>query len=368
MKRMGFKIILALALWLGAGAPHATYATSKSIQLADYHDKAQRRELQRLRDERQRALEKAAESRKRQPRRSRRSVQNNNPSQQRLTLALPPGWSISEARGPLLEAAIGDTPALAKARIEKTVYIPDGSPGRSPAVIVVERFRKSKSLGLEQVYRRWREKINARCADGRETGPDDSNQDGQAVIDSFYACDKRKSNGRAEVSMVKIIDGPAELFVVSRHRQSPSLGQGQAPDTDAVIDDWRAWSAVAAKGEPIAAVSGKSGDIGDTVSKGYGFVVSRTGHLLTLHSLVKDCAAVRFSSLAAEMVASDPDMDLAIYKLGTRPKSVAVFRKGLEVGQRDPVALPSYRSDAVAIELSVTTGSISAVIGPGGDP
>lgn len=132
---------------------------------------------------------------------------------------------------------------------------------------------------------------------------------------------------------------------------------------EAMFNHWRAWSASATRSEDGGAPPSEE------ISKGYGFVVGRAGHLVTLHSLVKDCRGLSFSSLPAELVASDPDMDLALFKLGAKPKAVAVFRKGLEATRGDPVSLPSYRSDAgAAIELSVTTGVISALIGPGGDP
>ena len=137
---------MALALWLGAGALPVAHAASEGIQLADYHDTAQRRELQRLQDERQKALDKAAQSRKHQTRRSRRRVQQTSQPQQRLTLSLPPGWSSGEAHGGLKDAAIGDTPAFAKARTEKTAYIPGGAPGRSPEVIVYQSKTKKKKV------------------------------------------------------------------------------------------------------------------------------------------------------------------------------------------------------------------------------
>jgi hypothetical protein len=146
MKRTIVTISLALALWLGAGALPVAHAASEGIQLADYHDTAQRRELQRLQDERQKALDKAAQSRKRQTRRSRRRVQQTSQPQQRLTLSLPPGWSSGEAHGGLKDAAIGDAPAFAKARTEKTAYIPGGTPGRSPEVIVYQSKTKKKKV------------------------------------------------------------------------------------------------------------------------------------------------------------------------------------------------------------------------------
>ncbi|MDA1091129.1 MAG: serine protease [Proteobacteria bacterium] len=347
-------IALAAALVFAPPAPPAG-AAATGVQLAQSKDDAMRRELQRLQDDRQRLLDKAAQSRMRREQRTRKGAAKTSQPHPRLTLVLPPGWSSGEAAMALEKAAIGDTPAFAKVRSEFTVYAAE----ESPETIIVERFGGSQSLSPDDVYRRWRKKVNAGCADGRETGPDDSDRDGQAVIDSFYTCFKRKADDRAEVSMLKVIEGPAELFVVSRLWMGPSPVAGEDSGIEAMIDEWRTWSASAAK------VEDGGGKHRKKLSQGYGFVVSNDGHLLTADHLVRDCSSVSFSSFPAKLVASDPDKDLALFKFEAKPESVAVavavFRTGLEAAQGDIVALQGFETDAAA-------GVISALIGPGGDP
>lgn len=392
MKRAIFAIAFVLAIAPAAGASPpggdtGDAAAPGGIRLADSHDDArlrveerQRRELKRLRDERQRALDKAAKGGKQSRRRSRRRVNKDSHSPRqspgqslgRLALALPPGWEDAEkgmAAGLMDVGAIGDTPAFFELRTEMTVYTRGGeASAKLPEIILLERFRKSRTLSLDHIYRRWREKVNAGCIDGRETGPVDGEKDGQAVIDSYYTCLRRKADNRTQVSMLKVIDGPAELFVVSRYRLGPPSSAGKATDMELVIGDWSAWSASAARPSALPERNSR-GDNGEKVSKGYGFVVSRRGHVVTVHSLVQDCRGLSFSSSPAALMASDPVKDLALFKLAAKPKAVAVFRKGLEAVRGDPVALPSYPSDGgLAIELSVSTGVISALIGPGGDP
>jgi len=361
--RMMKRLIIVLAIsWVFMALAPGAVAAPEGIQLAQSNDDAMRRELQRLRDERQRLRNKAIPSGKTRARK--RSAQPAAQPSKRMTLTLPPGWSDGEVPADFKEAAIGNTPGFSKARSEMMASVPADA---SAEIIVAERFNKSKVMSLEHVYQRWRDNVNAGCSGGREIGPDDAKQDGQAVIDSFYACPNRNADGRAEVSMLKVIGGAAELFSVSRVWLGPSLGTAKTPDMDSVIDDWTDWSKTAVTSAAAKVAPTSRAPNGEKVSQGYAIVVSRSGHIVTLHSFIEDCGGVRFSSLPAEKVASDANKVLTLFKLNSRPKAVATFRKGLEAARGDTVALPSFMAGA-GNDLSVTTGVINALIGPGGDP
>lgn len=347
------------------------------VLLAQSGSDAMQRELERLRGKRQKAKDKAAEDRKIR-RGSLRRSQKNPGAPKRIHLTLPPGWQNagkSSRAGAGGRLVFGDTRVLSKARSEVIVYTLDsGQPNQPPERIAVERFKKSKSVTLDLLYRTWREKILAGCAQGRETGPKDSVEDGVAVIESYYVCFRSKTDDSVQIFMLKAVDGAAELFAAGRQWQAPPAGTGFAPDLVAIIGDWKSWakSATAAPAVPAQGeFNKKAADKGspEKTSHGYGFVVSSAGHIVTTHSLTKDCRSLSFSKLPAALTGTDQDKNLALFKLRSKPKAMMVFRWGGEAVRGDSVALPSFSSKkGLTADLSVSTGIISALVGPGGDP
>ncbi len=344
-------------------------------------------ELERLKKERQKALEKAREKkrnvRSRSPRRSRLRLRSAGASSERLSLSLPPGWDELQTEGTKTGAgdvALGDAPPWSDNRIGTKLYAPGGEISGGPKeIIVVEQFRKFRSISLFSAYERWRGKVLAGCEGAPLSAapvPEQGDENGFEIIESFYVCPKRKAENAASISMLKVIAGTAGLTVINRVRLEPPSKSGKPANPEAVmeavIEDWRGWA-----GGVTLVAAAPAGEKGrrkrargqDAASKGYGFIVSRQGHVLTTHSLVTGCRRLRFSSQAAALQVNDPVKGLALFKLRRKPEAVAVFRKGSGAKISDPVVLTSYPPEGgLATDLSVSTGVLSARVGPGGDP
>ncbi len=108
-------------------------------------------------------------------------------------------------------------------------------------------------------------------------------------------------------------------------------------------------------------------------STGSGFVISKGGHVLTNHHVIKDCQQVRVtlpsgSGEAAIVMGTDQRNDLALLKLPTYQPKVASFREGRGVRQGDSVvALGFPLRGLLGSGANLTTGTISALAGPGDD-
>ncbi|MEE9250825.1 MAG: tetratricopeptide repeat-containing serine protease family protein [Alphaproteobacteria bacterium] len=102
---------------------------------------------------------------------------------------------------------------------------------------------------------------------------------------------------------------------------------------------------------------------------GSGFVVSRSGQVLTNNHVVNECREVRIPPEAvAEIAASDPQSDLALLKLPGQRTKTATFRQGRGIRPGDSVVVVGFPLQGVlSSDLNVTTGIVSALAGPGND-
>ncbi len=388
-----FCFALGLPVWAGPSVAAEAERSAKEDPL--------RIELERLKKERQKALDKArGKIRGARPTRKRRSRARSRPAPDRsgqLSLSLPPGWKAQETEGAETGAvawagdvALGDALPWSKNRIGMTLYLPGGEvSSRVKEIILVEQFRKLSSMTLANAYRRWRGKVIAGCDGATPSAapvPSEREENGFEVIESFYVCPKRKAENTASISLLKAMTGAERLTVINRVRLAPPFKSGKTTSPEAVLEDWRAWAGgvtlisvplvdvasggAARAGEKGGARGRGKGAVGaDAVAKGYGFIVSRQGHVLTIHHLITGCRRLRFSSQAAALQVNDPVKGLALFKLRRKPAAVAVFRKGSGAKVGDPVVLTSYPPEGgLATDLSVSTGVLSALVGPGGDP
>ena len=102
---------------------------------------------------------------------------------------------------------------------------------------------------------------------------------------------------------------------------------------------------------------------------GSGFVVSSSGHILTNNHIVDGCRQVRIPpEAAAENVAGDAHSDLALLKMsGDLPKP-ATFRQGRGIRPGAAVLIAGFPLQGVLTsDLNITTGTVSALAGPGDD-
>ena len=106
---------------------------------------------------------------------------------------------------------------------------------------------------------------------------------------------------------------------------------------------------------------------------GTGFIVSKTGHVLTNHHVVDGCKEVRTQIPASKVavtpvVARDPRNDLALVKLSSPVASAATFRDGRTVRQGDSIVAVGFPLHGVlASGANLTTGTVSALAGLGDD-
>ena len=107
-------------------------------------------------------------------------------------------------------------------------------------------------------------------------------------------------------------------------------------------------------------------------SSGTGFIVSRQGHILTNHHVVDGCVSIRATIEGKQkelvLVGSDAKNDLAILKMTSRVQHVGVFREERSIRPGDSVVAVGYPLQGVlASEANITTGTVSALAGPGND-
>jgi hypothetical protein len=105
-------------------------------------------------------------------------------------------------------------------------------------------------------------------------------------------------------------------------------------------------------------------------STGSGFYVSSQGHVLTNEHVVNGCVEVRIPpSLPVEIVAQDEASDLALLKsTPTKANAAARFRGGRGIRPGDNIIVVGYPLPGfLASEAHVTTGTVSALAGPGDD-
>jgi uncharacterized protein len=106
-----------------------------------------------------------------------------------------------------------------------------------------------------------------------------------------------------------------------------------------------------------------------TTSTGSGFVVNRSGHVLTNDHVVDDCRELRAGTsgevlASARIVARDQRNDLALLKLGAPLTAWAVFRDGRSIRAGDSVVAIGYPlRGLLASSAHVTTGTVSALAG-----
>ena len=120
---------------------------------------------------------------------------------------------------------------------------------------------------------------------------------------------------------------------------------------------------------PVKRPPGAAGtDGGRTGGSGTGFVVSPEGHILTNAHVVDGCRTLRFDDTPVRELARSGDLDLALLKLdGAERLPFAEFAPAPSALNSD-VTVVGFPLSNVLSGLNVTRGSVSALLGLGGDP
>jgi S1-C subfamily serine protease len=132
------------------------------------------------------------------------------------------------------------------------------------------------------------------------------------------------------------------------------------------------WQSVECTGTAITLKSGGGGPAepgrGGTAS-GTGFVVSRSGHILTNAHVVDGCSTLTgrapSGSFPLTLLNTDSQNDLAVLQSSAPLPAVAAFRDGRGVRPGDDVIAAGFPlQDVLANQMNVTTGTVSALAGP----
>jgi S1-C subfamily serine protease len=104
-------------------------------------------------------------------------------------------------------------------------------------------------------------------------------------------------------------------------------------------------------------------------SGGSGFIVSRTGDVLTNHHVVDGCREVRVlrdgAQVVATLIATDPTADLAILRLPEPVADAALVRGDNPVKPGEAVVVVGFPLQGLlSSQASVTAGIVSRLAGP----
>jgi S1-C subfamily serine protease len=120
-------------------------------------------------------------------------------------------------------------------------------------------------------------------------------------------------------------------------------------------------------------IAGRSTSSDQVTRTGSGIVVDAQGHVLTNNHVIANCSGLQVTDAqgndaTAELVASDADNDLALIKTQHHWSDWARFRSSDTLRPGEPVVVTGFPlSGLVSPEMAVTTGSLTAVAGAGGD-
>lgn len=319
----------------------------------------QQAELQRLREERLKPQKKAASPPRRQRSRTRRGAKKPDIG---LNVPLPAGWNPFQSEY-LGRAELNVTDSLSGDAPTRTLYLPGGETGENwTEMIMVERWRGRRLPNPVRLYESFIREVIAGCEGGDHGDPKQSRRDKMLIVESFYACSKHKGQDYGSFTMLRILGGPKDLYLVRRKWRGLPFAEGELKTISSRFDAWKSWF------NSVGPAENAGKGPGQKQISGFGFFVSRRGHIVTLNNLVKGCRLLRFSGAQARLMASDPERNLALFQVRKKPKQVAVFRQDEGATKGDTIVVAGYPVEGVqSSELSVSTGLISALAGPGGD-
>ena len=179
-----------------------------------------------------------------------------------------------------------------------------------------------------------------------------------------------------ESTRLRLGDSPATAVAVSNAARGDSASRSVPADSAAKRPRDRGEAAAldpAPRGATVPSNGTGSGKRRETLvgpdASGSGFMITRSGHVVTNKHVVRACrqVQVRVGETAlhpAEVVAVDPDDDLALLKVDAALPSAVIFRGSPAVRAGEDVVATGYPlSGLLADEVNVTVGTISALAG-----
>ncbi len=102
----------------------------------------------------------------------------------------------------------------------------------------------------------------------------------------------------------------------------------------------------------------------DGGSSGTGFYINDRGHVLTNQHVVSRCRTILVGGSHAEVVASDPDLDLALLRVEGPVPAISAFRLNSSIAQGETVYAYGFPLNSlVSNEPSISTGLVTALTG-----
>ena len=157
-------------------------------------------------------------------------------------------------------------------------------------------------------------------------------------------------------------------------RIAAKLGKRDLDEATAIARDWtpKEVEIGASRHTPKSKSGGPSVAQGPQLrATGSGFYVTRSGYLLTNHHVIAECREVRVGAdekgLAAKVVASDPERDLALVQAAAPGPAAVVFRADLPRLGESVVVVGFPLSGLLSSDAIVTSGIINALAGARND-
>ncbi len=158
--------------------------------------------------------------------------------------------------------------------------------------------------------------------------------------------------------------GPATRAAIETFQRDNELAVTGQVSADLV------YFVAAASGAYIVGETDTQEESAVTGATGSGFFVSAQGHVVTNAHVVTGCSAIRFGDGSVALLkAFEPSSDLALLQAaGARDVAPLSLRAGRGIRLGDDTLVAGYPlSDFLTSALNVTTGTVSALSGPGSD-
>jgi hypothetical protein len=164
--------------------------------------------------------------------------------------------------------------------------------------------------------------------------------------------------------------GPEDGILGSKTRAAIESFQADRgiPMTGEISDDLHR-EVLLARVEQLRAAQEAKPVVPELIGTGSGFAITTEGHILTNHHVVEECSEVRIGpDTKVNVVASDINVDLALLKGPKRESAAVRFREGRGIRPGDEVVGAGYPLQGLLTsDLNITTGTVSALAGPGND-
>jgi len=157
----------------------------------------------------------------------------------------------------------------------------------------------------------------------------------------------------------------------NRDRVTNLMTPAQVAEAQRLAREWRPRPETSSGPDgPMRTGDGLRGPTLRTVqSTGTGFMISRDGRILTNHHVIEGCAEVRIPPYGpGALLAADSRNDLALLRTSKGGNLPVAFRESRGIRLGEPVVVIGFPLwGLLATSPSVTTGTVSALAGPGND-